>query len=531
MTLDSDTETNEQHPLLDKTIGSRSNGLQVEYQKARKNQRPSSICNEDRFESNSSQKPLFQRILSSQYSVSNANSPFDPNLNNSSFNLSWDVASASEDEQTRRQSILVSTRAFRLIGVRLRRFEWMQQYVDTSKIKSKKLNHYYEKQNALIERFSQIDNFLDAGKIHINMLSNYEDGHLRIPERIDEEMQPLNMDSENPTFDTFNSKTSRFNENPGNIEIDGAHFLGYNHEEDNKEVVMAILVNFFINFVLLVGKIIVTILTSSISIIASLVDSALDFLSTFIIYIANKLSTTRNWRTEHSYPIGRSRLEPLGILIFSVIIILSFFQVGQQAFMRMVFNLGDRVPVEVGWSAIMIMIITIVSKIACWIWCSNSKSSSVQALAQDAMTDIIFNIVSLIMPTAGHFLNIWWLDPLGALLLSGYVIVSWSVTAFEHIDNLTGAVASDIDYKVVLYLAYRFAESIKQITALKVYHVGDNLNVEIDIVFAYEEFNLTIKDCHDIAEALQYSIESLPKVERAFVHIDYMQGNYKGHLK
>lgn len=176
------------------------------------------------------------------------------------------------------------------------------------------------------------------------------------------------------------------------------------------------------------------------------------------------------------------------------------------------------------------MVLTIVCKVGCWIWCKSSKSSSVQALAQDAMTDIVFNTVSLLMPLLGYFFDIWWFDSFGALCLCIYIIISWSKTAFEHVDNLTGAVANPLDYKVILYLAYRFAELIKQITALKVYHVGDNLNVEIDVVFAMEEFDLTFRDCHDIAEALQYAIETLPMVERAFVHIDYMEANFKGHL-
>lgn len=32
---------------------------------------------------------------------------------------------------------------------------------------------------------------------------------------------------------------------------------------------------------------------------------------------------------------------------------------------------------------------------------------------------------------------------------------------------------------------------------------------------------MCLKDSHDISEALQNSIESLPDVERAFVHVDY----------
>ena len=30
-----------------------------------------------------------------------------------------------------------------------------------------------------------------------------------------------------------------------------------------------------------------------------------------------------------------------------------------------------------------------------------------------------------------------------------------------------------------------------------------------------------LKDTHDVSEALQNSIESLPDVERAFIHVDY----------
>ena len=107
------------------------------------------------------------------------------------------------------------------------------------------------------------------------------------------------------------------------------------------------------------------------------------------------------------------------------------------------------------------MMITIIAKLGCWIWCSSSQSSSVQALAQDAMTDIVFNTVSLLMPTIGHYFNIWWFDPLGAFALSIYIVVNWGHTAFEHINNLTGAAADPLDYKVILYLAYRFAEPIK----------------------------------------------------------------------
>lgn len=485
------------------------------------------------------QPPFFQMLLSSRYTVLNPNSS-SHDLSGTNFvpengSIHSDLEADGDLNPQKRMSILSVLRPEKLIGSYRSLAAWDDSLrEDTHKIRKRGLRKFYETQNYLIERYTEIDNFLDYGKIHLNMLSTYTDSkaskHLStlVDLPILEEDECVTP-QEAEEMAKSNSK-SRLNDLPGNIR-EGGQFLGYDEEQSSQDVLVAILVNFFINFLLLIGKVVISVLTNSLSVVASLVDSVLDFLSTFIIYIANRLSNTKNWRTQIAYPIGRTKLEPLGILIFSVIIIISFFQVGLASFKKLFLSPPEeRIVVEIGNSAIAIMLVTIFAKVGCWWWCALSKSSSVQALAQDAMTDIVFNTVSLIMPTVGYFAGIWWLDSAGAFCLSVYVIISWSKTAFEHLDNLTGAVANQKDYKVVLYLAYRFAECIKQITALKVYHVGDNLNVEIDLVFNTEDFDLTFRDAHDIAEALQYAIETLPMVERAFVHIDYMEGNFKGHL-
>lgn len=476
--------------------------------------------------------PFYQRLLSSGFTVSNPMGSSHDLTAGFAFSDTGSVRSVDVenddyfDRPFRRMSVLNELRPEKLIGDWSPVADWKAGYVDPKLVKwLSGLRKFYTEQNELIERFSEIDNFLDYGKIHLNMLNTYTDPKnpkklLSLEEEPEQSLEPMEQ---------TNSK-SRLNAEPGNIR-EGGQFLGYDEEQSSQSVLVAILVNFAVNTVLLIGKIVISLLTNSLSVIASLVDSVLDFLSTFIIYIANRLSNNKNWRTQILYPIGRTKLEPLGILIFSVIIIISFFQVGLESFKKLFLSRPEeRVIVEIGLDAIAIMLATILAKIVCWAWCITSKSSSVQALAQDAMTDVIFNTVSLIMPTIGHYAGLWWADPLGALVLSVYIIISWGYTAFEHIDNLTGAVASATDYKVILYLAYRFAECIKLITALKVYHVGDLLNVEIDVVFDTENYNLSFKDAHDIAEALQYAIESLPMVERAFVHIDYMEGNFKGHL-
>ena len=74
----------------------------------------------------------------------------------------------------------------------------------------------------------------------------------------------------------------------------------------------------------------------------------------------------------------------------------------------------------------------------------------------------------------------------------------------------------------------RFAKTIKAIQGLQAYHAGDKLIVEVDIVL---DANMSLKDSHDLSESLQYVIESVPIVDRAFVHADYADYNLPTHME
>jgi divalent metal cation (Fe/Co/Zn/Cd) transporter len=164
-------------------------------------------------------------------------------------------------------------------------------------------------------------------------------------------------------------------------------------ESGDKIVQVAIYINLIANAILLVGKIAVIVLTSSLSVLASLVDAALDFLSTAIVWTTTRMIARQD---QYQYPVGRRRLEPIGVLVFSVVIVTSFLQVGLECFNRL--TSGDHSVIDLGLPAVVIMASTVLIKALCWLWCRLIKNSSVQALAQDAMTDVIFNIFSIIFP-------------------------------------------------------------------------------------------------------------------------------------
>ena len=66
-------------------------------------------------------------------------------------------------------------------------------------------------------------------------------------------------------------------------------------------------------------------------------------------------------------------------------------------------------------------------------------------------------------------------------------------------------------------MAWRFAPLVDAYKTITAYHAGDGVWVEIDIMMAEET---KLGRAHDIAETLQYCLEGLGEVDRAFVTVD-----------
>ena len=63
---------------------------------------------------------------------------------------------------------------------------------------------------------------------------------------------------------------------------------------------------------------------------------------------------------------------------------------------------------------------------------------------------------------------------------------------------------------------------------VQAYHFGKRFLVEIEVVLPR---NMCVEDAHDIALDFQKRVELLSKVERAFVHVDYMRRVENEHKK
>ena len=286
----------------------------------------------------------------------------------------------------------------------------------------------------------------------------------------------------------------------------------------------AININVIANILLLAGKGFAAFTTGSLSLLASLVDSALDLLCTLIVWTTNNLVMWRLSALRVRFPVGRRRLEPLGILVFSIIMVIAFLQILQESVQRV---MPPHAEAEIlSTAAIVSLVATVVIKGIIGVGCWPIKTTQVQALVQDCKTDVIFNTLSLLFPLIGYYADVWWLDPVGAGLLSIFIIYDWSKTSMENVVRLSGQAADDHTLQKLCYLAYRFAPVVEGVKSITAYHAGDGIWVEFDLLL---DERTRLNRSHDIAETLQYCAEGLAEVARAFVSTDYAVAGPSGH--
>lgn len=135
----------------------------------------------------------------------------------------------------------------------------------------------------------------------------------------------------------------------------------------------------------------------------------------------------------------------------------------------------------------------------------------------DHRNDLIVNIFGLVMSIVGDKF-VWYLDPLGAILIGCLILLSWVSTAFEHVWLLVGRGAPKEFISKLVYMCVTHDERILKVDTCRAYHAGQQYYVEVDIIM---DPDIPLKIAHDVSQSLQRKFEGLADVERAFVHVDY----------
>uniref|UniRef100_A0A0N5ABZ5 ZT_dimer domain-containing protein n=1 Tax=Syphacia muris TaxID=451379 RepID=A0A0N5ABZ5_9BILA len=273
------------------------------------------------------------------------------------------------------------------------------------------------------------------------------------------------------------------------------------------------MITLFTNMSLIVAKAVASYLSGSLCIISSLVDSAVDITSGMVIWVTARAIKKHD---PYMYPRGRTKLEPIALIIVSVIMGVASIQMTAQSLESV---LRNTVNPHVDLASLCIMIATVVIKfILMFDYCFRfDDDASIQVLGQDHRNDCLSNLAALFCAWAAS--KYWiYLDPIGAILVSLYIAITWFMTGKEHLIMLSGKSAAPEFINRIVRVCVEHDSRIDYIDTVYVYHCGTRFLVEVHIVM---DPTMSLKVAHDISEALQNNIESLPQVERAFVHCDY----------
>jgi len=372
----------------------------------------------------------------------------------------------------------------------------------SSCLQKKKVKHFYERQNSLLEKYE------DDSKIVNGVERNRLSGRIR-PVSTSTDVDPVEelLEEESKYLQPPNSpKITVYDEDKKDIEIISKT------ESDRAAAKRLALLTLIINVTLMIIKAVASYMSGSLSIISSLVDSLVDITSGLVIWVTARAIKKRD---PYLYPRGRTRLEPLALVIVSVVMAVASVQMLSQAIKGII---EKDIHPDVRLPSILIMITTIAVKLGLFIACRMHKEdASISVLAQDHRNDCVSNTVALLCAYGSK--QFWiYLDPIGAILVSIYIALTWYQTGKEQLKILSGRSAEPEFINRIIKICIDHDTEVQFIDTVYVYHFGLHFLVEVHIVLDPE---MALRKAHDISEALQIKLEALPEVERAFVHCDY----------
>ncbi|PKA63257.1 Metal tolerance protein 5 [Apostasia shenzhenica] len=278
---------------------------------------------------------------------------------------------------------------------------------------------------------------------------------------------------------------------------------------------LAIRISNVANMVLFAAKVYASIRSGSLAIIASTLDSLLDLLSGFILWFTAFSMQTPN---PYQYPIGKRRMQPLGILVFASVMATLGLQIILESVRSLLSNEDafSLTKEQERWVVNIMLSVTLV-KLGLVFYCRSFTNEIVKAYAQDHFFDVVTSIIGLVAALLANYIKDW-IDPVGAIILALYTIRTWSMTVLENVNSLVGRTAAPDFLQKLTYLCWNHHKAIRHIDTVRAYTFGSHYFVEVDIVLPSD---MPLREAHDIGEALQEKLEHLPEVERAFVHLDY----------
>ncbi len=272
------------------------------------------------------------------------------------------------------------------------------------------------------------------------------------------------------------------------------------------------------NVFLFLIKIFIGLLTGSIALIADSLNSLSDMFSSSLGFVAVRIASKK---ADSGHPFGHERAESIAGIVIGVLVIVIGIEIAKEGLIKLIF--GNEI--QFGLLAVIVLLITIAVKT--FLAFQNkrigtkNKSMVFFAMAEDCKADVLISISALI-GVVGAMNGFTFLDSLMALLISVYIIWNGTKIVLEGSNQLIGKAPSK---KIIQEIKEQAMEiqGVKGVHDIKAQILGNKIQVEVHIIL---DESISIDKAHSIGKNVQYSIESIKDIERAFIHLDPFKGSY-----
>jgi len=267
--------------------------------------------------------------------------------------------------------------------------------------------------------------------------------------------------------------------------------------------------------ILIIIKLAIGVLSGSVAVLASAIDSILDLIVSAFNYFAISKAETP---ADEQFNYGRGKVEALAAVIEGTVITMSgifiFYEAIKKAYHKEIVTHLD--------SSILVMIISLILTIALVTFLNFvAKKTDNMVIKADALhykTDIYSNGIILLSLVIIHYTNFYLIDSIMGVLISIYIIYS----AYEIIkDGVYMLLDASLDKEIVKNIENIIKEekAVNDFHFLKTRRSGNTNFVDVHLVF---NTDISLLDAHRAADRVEDKIREINKKDEWIIntHLD-----------
>lgn len=276
------------------------------------------------------------------------------------------------------------------------------------------------------------------------------------------------------------------------------------------------LVSIIGNLLLAVFKLLAGIFANSSAMISDAVHSASDVFSTFVVIIGIKLSSKE---PDKEHPYGHERLECVAAMILAIILFLTGLGIFYSALKNIINGSYNSITVPGVLALVAAIVSIIVKELMYWYTRYNAKKIDSSALMADAWhhrSDALSSIGALI---GIFFSRIGFpiADSIASIVIFIFIVKA-AIDIFIDATNKVVDHSCSEEFEKEVYDYVINYKDVKDIDLLRTRLFGSKIYIDLEICL---DSKLTLKEAHDIAEALHDDLENkYNNVKHVMVHVN-----------